>query len=93
MARGDPQMVLRLPIELKAFIAEQSSLNGSSQNSEVIRAIRERKERVSARSAGPAASTGTSLATDPADAGMSAAQRDGTPSTAEMESADERSHT
>jgi len=33
---------LRLPVELKNWIAAQALLNGSSQNSEIVRAIRER---------------------------------------------------
>lgn len=41
-------MQLRLPQDLKAWIAAQAELNGSSQNSEVIRAIRERMERCNA---------------------------------------------
>lgn len=38
-------MQVRLPDELKAWIAAQSDKNGSSQNSEVIRAVRERMDR------------------------------------------------
>ena len=38
-------MQLRLPPDLKDWIAAQAKINGSSQNSEVIRAIRERMER------------------------------------------------
>lgn len=38
-------MQLRLPTELKDWIAAQAAENLSSQNSEVIRAIRERMER------------------------------------------------
>lgn len=38
-------MQLRLPVDLKAWIAAQADQNGSSQNSEVIRAVRERMER------------------------------------------------
>ncbi|KGJ07791.1 hypothetical protein [Paracoccus sphaerophysae] len=38
-------MQLRLPADLKAWIAAQSALNQSSQNSEVIRAVRERMDR------------------------------------------------
>jgi hypothetical protein len=83
VARGDPQFNVRLSQDLKDFIAEQARLNGASQNSEVVRAIRERMDRVSTRSAGPAASTGESLATSPADAGNSAALAGGTLSTAE----------
>jgi predicted HicB family RNase H-like nuclease len=37
---------LRLPEELKAWIEDQAGKNGSSQNSEIIRAIRERAERL-----------------------------------------------
>jgi len=36
---------LRLPIDLKRWIEEQAEANGSSQNSEVIRAVRERMVR------------------------------------------------
>ncbi|MDD9745517.1 Arc family DNA-binding protein [Marinovum sp. PR37] len=35
-------MQLRLPPDLKRWIEEQAEANGSSQNSEVIRAVRER---------------------------------------------------
>lgn len=38
-------MQLRLPEALKNWIAAQAAVNGSSQNSEVIRAIRERMDR------------------------------------------------
>ena len=38
--------LLRLPADAKGFIAAQSEKNGSSQNSEIIRAVRERMERV-----------------------------------------------
>ncbi|MBL0407879.1 Arc family DNA-binding protein [Microvirga aerilata] len=40
------KLVIRLPDDVKVFIAEQAKRNGSSQNSEVIRAIRNRMERV-----------------------------------------------
>lgn len=39
------QLQLRLPAGLKRWIEDQAAKNGSSQNSEVIRAIRERMER------------------------------------------------
>ncbi|SDY18028.1 Arc family DNA-binding protein [Citreimonas salinaria] len=39
-------MQLRLPPEMKAWIKAQSQKNGSSQNSEVIRAVRDRMERI-----------------------------------------------
>ncbi|RMC35350.1 Arc family DNA-binding protein [Paracoccus alkanivorans] len=40
---------LRLPVDVKAWLAEQAAKNGSSQNSEVIRAVRERMERAEAQ--------------------------------------------
>lgn len=36
---------LRLPTDLKAWIAAQADKNASSQNSEIVRAVRERMER------------------------------------------------
>ena len=36
---------LRLPSDLKAWIAAQAEQNASSQNSEIVRAVRERMER------------------------------------------------
>ncbi len=39
-------MQLRLPEDLKTWIEKQAGLNGSSQNSEVIRAVRERMNRL-----------------------------------------------
>lgn len=41
-------MQLRLPPYLKDWIEEQSELNGSSKNSEIVRAIRERMIRSAA---------------------------------------------
>ena len=38
-------MQLRLPPDLKVWVAEQAEKNGASQNSEVIRCIRERMDR------------------------------------------------
>lgn len=40
MMQAFKQLPVRLPPELKVWLEEQSRLNGSSQNSEVIRAIR-----------------------------------------------------
>lgn len=41
----DPtRLTLRLPADARAFIAAQSQRNGSSQNSEIIRCIRDRME-------------------------------------------------
>lgn len=39
---------LRLPEDLKAWLAAEAARNGASQNSEVIRAIRERMDRQTA---------------------------------------------
>jgi ribosome-binding protein aMBF1 (putative translation factor) len=46
MARNDPQIALRLPQDLKDWVEEEARRNGSSQNSEVVRALRERQSRV-----------------------------------------------
>lgn len=40
------KLMVRLPHDIKSFVAQQSDRNGSSQNSEIIRAVRERMERV-----------------------------------------------
>ena len=36
---------LRLPIDVKDWIAAQAKASGASQNSEIVRAVRERMER------------------------------------------------
>jgi hypothetical protein len=43
-------IVMRFPQDVKAWLEAQAELHGSSQNSEAIRAIRERMERVAGRS-------------------------------------------
>lgn len=40
------QMPIRFPAEVKAWLANQAKLNRSSQNSEVIRAVRERMDKL-----------------------------------------------
>jgi len=40
------QLQLRLPADLKDWIEAQADANGSSQNSEIIRAVRERMARL-----------------------------------------------
>ncbi len=45
MSRTDPQMRLRLPADVKDFIIRQAHKNMSSQNSEIVRSIRERMDR------------------------------------------------
>ncbi|WP_439618342.1 Arc family DNA-binding protein [Shinella sp.] len=37
---------LRIPLDVKAFVDQEAERNGSSQNSEIIRAVRERMDRV-----------------------------------------------
>lgn len=39
------QVPVRFPADIKAWLMEQAARNGSSQNSEVIRAVRERMDR------------------------------------------------
>ena len=47
--RGDQRdwakLILRIPPDLKAWISDEATHNASSQNSEIIRAIRERMQR------------------------------------------------
>ena len=45
------QLPIRFPADVKAWLSDQARLNGSSQNSEVIRAVRERMERQEAAKA------------------------------------------
>ncbi|MBY3086083.1 Arc family DNA-binding protein [Rhizobium laguerreae] len=42
------KLMLRLPTEAKSFVAREARRNGSSQNSEIIRCIRERMEKLQA---------------------------------------------
>lgn len=42
MAPNDPQLKIRLPPDAKAFIETEAKENASSQNSEIVRAIRAR---------------------------------------------------
>lgn len=43
--RDWPKLMLRLPPDFKAFIEHEAARNGSSQNSEIVRCIRERMDR------------------------------------------------
>lgn len=43
-----PKFLVRLSPDLKAFVAAQAAENASSQNSEIVRAIRERMARLEA---------------------------------------------
>lgn len=56
-------MQLRLPPDLKAWLAAEAARNGASQNSEVIRALRLAKERSPAPADSPANSPKDSPAT------------------------------
>lgn len=40
------KLMVRLPLEAKSFVESEARRNGSSQNSEIIRAIRERMDRM-----------------------------------------------
>lgn len=51
MARIDPQMRIRVPVEAKDYIARQARRNGSSQTSEIIRCIIEKMDRDAAAQA------------------------------------------
>lgn len=46
MASGDPKMMLRIPAEMKGWVEDQAKRNGASLNSEVLRCIRERMDRM-----------------------------------------------
>ncbi|WP_394042990.1 Arc family DNA-binding protein [Roseixanthobacter liquoris] len=46
MARGDPQMIIRLPADMKCWVQAEAKRNGASLNSEIVRCIRERMDRM-----------------------------------------------
>lgn len=43
--QSKPQIKVRLPADVKAWIEQQAEKNASSQNSEIVRCIRQRMER------------------------------------------------
>lgn len=43
---GWPKLMLRLPPDAKQWIAAQAAKHGTSQNSEILRAVRERMDRL-----------------------------------------------
>lgn len=47
MSKDDPKFLCRLPSDIKVFIERQSERYGSSMNSEIVRSIRERMDRIS----------------------------------------------
>ena len=69
MSKGE-QMKIRLPADLKAFVADQADRYGNTLNSEIVRAVRERMERTT-----PA--TGESLQAAPAAGSHSTALQGG----------------
>ncbi|NEH87747.1 Arc family DNA-binding protein [Rhizobium leguminosarum] len=44
--KGVVRLMLRLPDDQKAFVEREAQRNGSSQNSEIIRCVRERMDRM-----------------------------------------------
>ncbi|WP_081731199.1 MULTISPECIES: Arc family DNA-binding protein [unclassified Mesorhizobium] len=56
MSRADPKFLVRLPADVKAFIATQAARNGSSQNSEIVRCIRNRMDETKTTTSEPASS-------------------------------------
>ena len=44
-AKDLPKLIVRLPEDAKRWLHDEARRNGSSQNSEVVRAVRERMER------------------------------------------------
>jgi hypothetical protein len=45
-SRDLPKIVVRLPRDVKDWLAEQAEVNASSQSSEIVRAVRERMKRI-----------------------------------------------
>lgn len=58
MSRSDPQMAIRLPVELKAWLAATAVMNRRSQNAEIVVRLE------AARAAESAAAGGENPATD-----------------------------
>jgi hypothetical protein len=50
-SRDLPKIMVRLPRDVKDWLAEQAAANASSQTSEIVRAMRERMQRVQNRTA------------------------------------------
>ncbi|RWF52074.1 MAG: Arc family DNA-binding protein [Mesorhizobium sp.] len=53
MSRADPKILIRIPADAKAFIEAEARENASSQNSEIVRAIRERMKAETRRTQRP----------------------------------------
>ncbi|TPM59129.1 Arc family DNA-binding protein [Mesorhizobium sp. B2-2-4] len=56
MSRSDPKFLMRLPADVKAFIVSQAARNGSSQNSEIVRCIRNRMDETKTATSEPGSS-------------------------------------
>jgi hypothetical protein len=50
-SRDLPKIVVRLPRDVKKWLVEQAAENASSQTSEIVRAMRERMQRVQNKTA------------------------------------------
>lgn len=50
-----PKIIVRLPVDVKAWLKSQADYHQSSQTSEIVRAIRERMERGSSQNSGETA--------------------------------------
>lgn len=50
------KLMVRLPADVKSFLQHQAAVNANSQNSEIIRSVRERMERLSKQEAAIATS-------------------------------------
>lgn len=56
-ANNMPKIIIRLPSEVKEWLVNQAERNASSQSSEIVRALRERMERVGSSDPGSVFST------------------------------------
>lgn len=48
--KDEAKLLCRLPLDVKGFLERQSEKYASSMNSEVVRSVRERMDRISAES-------------------------------------------
>jgi Arc-like DNA binding domain len=60
-SRDLPKIVVRLPRDVKQWLAEEAANNASSQTSEIVRAVRERMQRVQTESWPPSEGVRQSL--------------------------------
>jgi predicted HicB family RNase H-like nuclease len=50
--RDRAEMVVRMPQDVKAWLETEAARTGASQNSEIVRSLRDRMEREPAKAAG-----------------------------------------